>query len=231
MNKKSGYWTNSIFYDTKCEKEVFMQRLLVLVPVLVFAMYGIPTHAGEVFIGDWNITGETEWGYTGDGERQFSQYLFGDKNPAEGKPGVNLTLRLFRVNRILRQIEFAAGPTFKVGEKTTLKVWGGGTTAGAIMLGGSIFTSVGGRDILYILDPKISRTKEPDGIYQKIFVPIDKDGIFQFRVESLQLDLEPAFVRMGVEWQFRLPRSTHIFVHPYFDAVNDTIGIHTGFRF
>ncbi|MEK9166208.1 MAG: hypothetical protein AAB846_00560 [Patescibacteria group bacterium] len=166
--------------------------------------------ASEVFAS--SISGETEFGAQGNGERLFSQYLFYDTEK------VNFTARYFWVDQILERGEFSTGPTFSLGNSATVKLWAGGTTDEEVMLGGSLFARPFGHELLYIIDPKLSTNKHMDGIYQKLIMALDQKNIFHFRIESLQLSGTAVFVRAGIETRLNLPWG-HLYIHPYFDPV------------
>ena len=194
-----------------------MTKLFAKATVLAFLLFTSKASAGS-------ISGETEFGAQGNGEKIFSQYLFYDTEKT------NFTARYFWVDQVVERGEFAIGPTFSLGNSTTIKLWAGGTTDEEVMLGGLLIAKPLGHDLLYILDPKLSTNRLPDGIYQKLIVSLDGENLFHFRIESLQLNEAAIFVRTGVEMRLNIPWG-HFYLHPYFDPVGDDLGFHIGFRF
>ena len=122
---------------------------------LVFVLLTSPAFA--------QITGETEIGSDGRGERFFSQYVFVDTVHVGG------LARYFWVNDVAHRGEFVVGPTFKI-NKLVLKPGVGATTDKQIMVSCVVALPIMSRRILYIGDRKLAtRTGESHELYQKLF--------------------------------------------------------------
>lgn len=170
------------------------------------------------------LSGETEVGTDGKGGSFFSQYLFYDFNR------VNVLTRYFWVNGVLERGEFAVGPTMKLGD-SVLKLQFGGTTDKDVMLAGTLSTKILGHDVFYIADGTLSTTEAPNTLYQKAFIALTKGGSWQFRVEDLQVGKKQEFLRIGLEYQRKLPHNSHLFIAPFYDPIKNGVGGQVGFRF
>lgn len=178
---------------------------------------------GSVFAQ--GLSGETEVGSDGKGEGFFSQYLFYDTK------NTNILTRYFYVNGVLQRGEFALGPTLKFNQNYILKFQFGGTTDKEVMLAGLLIAKVKGREILYIADGKLSTQDGPHALFQKLFIPLVQSGRWQFRVEDLQVNRDQSFLRIGLEFQQKLPDNSHLFVAPFYDPIRKAVGGQFGLRF
>ena len=190
---------------------------------MLFAIATLLLVSGSAFAQ--NLSGETEVGTDGKGEGFFSQYLFYDFKK------VNVLTRYFYVNEVLQRGEFAIGPTLKLRNGNVLKLQFGGTTDKEVMLAGTFIAKIKGREVLYIADGKLSTQDGPHTLYQKLFVPLVKNGAWQFRVEDLQVDSDQGFLRVGLEYQHKIPDNAHIFVAPFYDPIQKAVGGQFGLRF
>jgi hypothetical protein len=172
-----------------------------------------------------NLSGETEVGTDGKGDGFFSQYLFYDTE------NVNVLARYFSVKGVLRRGEFAIGPTLKLNDSNVLKLQFGGTTDKEVMLASTLISNIMGREVLYIVDGKLSTQDGPHTLYQKLFTPLVKSGMWQFRVEDLQVGSDQSFLRLGLEYRHKLPDNIHIFIAPYYDPIRKEVGGQFGLRF
>ncbi len=171
------------------------------------------------------VSGETEVGTDHKGGEFASQYVFYDW------PKANLLTRYFWINNALSRFEIAIGPTVKVGQ-ATWKMQFGGTTDREVMFAGLIVGKVSDRGLMYIYDLKVGTEKDaPNVLYQKFFAAIDKKSIWQFRIESLNVNSELAFLRIGAEYQIQFDAKHHIYIAPFYDPVVHSPGAQIGFRF
>lgn len=193
-----------------------MKKILLFVIVFIFA-------SGSSFAQ--GLSGETEVGSDGKGEGYFSQYLFYDFKD------VNVLTRYFYVNGVLQRGEFAIGPTVTFNKDNVLKFQVGGTTDKQVMLAGLLIAKVCERNILYIVDEKLSTQDDPNMLYQKIFVSLNQDGSWQFRSDGLTVGTKQVFWRIGPEYRHKLPDKKHIFVAPYYDPIRKSVGGQIGVRF
>lgn len=191
--------------------------------VLFFVFVSLFLVSGSAFAQ--NLSGETEVGTDGKGEGFFSQYLFYDTDK------VNVLTRYFYVNGVLQRGEFAVGPTLKLGNSNVFKFQVGGTTDKEVMLAGLLIIKVKGREVLYIVDGKLTTQGGPNALYQKLFIPVTKSDTWQFRVEDLQVGGKQGFLRIGLEYRHRLPDNAHVFVAPYYDPIRKAFGGQFGLRF
>lgn len=172
-----------------------------------------------------NLSGETEIGTDGKGEGFFSQYLFYDlKN-------INILTRYFYVNKILRKGEFAIGPILKFSNNHVIKFQFGGTTDKEVMVAGLLIAKFRKQEILHIVDGKLSTQGGPYTLYQKLFITLAKNGTLQFRFEDLQVGSDQSFLRIGLEYRYNLPDSTHVFIAPNYDPIRKGVGGQFGLRF
>lgn len=193
------------------------EKMLIFVITLLFLVSG--TSFAQ------NLSGETEIGTDGKGEGFFSQYLFYDlKN-------TNILTRYFYVNKIIRKGEFAIGPTLKLSNSHIIKFQLGGTTDKEVMIAGLLIAKFRKQEILHIVDGKFSTQDDPHVLYQKLLIPLAKNGTLQFRVEDLQVGSDQSFLRIGLEYRYNLPDNTHVFVAPYYDPIRKGVGGQFGLRF
>lgn len=190
---------------------------------LLFTIASLLLVSGSAFAQ--NLSGETEVGTDGKGEGFFSHYLFFDTK------NVNVLARYFYVNGVLQRGEFAIGPTLKLGNSNVLKLQFGGYTDKSVMLAGLLIAKVRGREVLYIANGKLSTRGGLNTLYQKLFIPLTKSGRWQFRAEDLQVGSEQGFMRLGLEYQHKLPDNAHIFIAPYYDPIRKAVGGQFGLRF
>ena len=174
------------------------------------------------------LGGETEAGSDGRGESFFSQYLLYDF------ASVNVLARYFWVNDVLQRGELALGPSFTFGDgANALKFQFGGTTDREMMAGATLLAKVRGHEVFYTLDGKFATVRgETSTLFQKVFVALNPEGSWQFRVEHLQVGREQGFLRIGVEGRKNLPGNSHLFLQPFYDPIRHKgLGAQAGFRF
>ncbi len=160
------------------------------------------------------------------GQGSFSQFLFIDFQ------NVNFSVRYFWVDGVIDRWEFGAGPTIKMGNSNVLKLQLGGTTAQEVLLSGVLITKVLGRSILYIGSAELpTDNNAPNVLFQKLFIGLNQEGTWQFKVQDLQVGHKQSFLRFGVEYRQGLPHNSHLFFGPFYDPVRKAPGAHLGFRF
>lgn len=192
-------------------------RLISLFLLLVLVLLASPVFA--------QITGETEIGSDGRGERFFSQYVFVNTAHLGG------LARYFWVNDVVHRGEFVVGPTFKIA-RLILKPGIGATTDKQVMVALVTALQIMNRQVLYIGDEKLAtRTGVPHELYQKLFVAVTPGGALQFRMEDLLIGSWHGFQRIGVEGRYNLPKNTHIYASPFYDTVRKYAGFQAGLRF
>ncbi len=170
-------------------------------------------------------SGETEVGTDDRGGSFASQYIFYDW------PQMNLLARYFWVNGAVNRAEFAFGPTLKFGE-TVVKLQPGFNTSGSLKIAALLTGKLSGHGLLYIIDKNWSVTHSESGwLYQKLFIGIDEESVWQFRVESLHIGYDLVFLRIGGEYQVQFDPKHHLYIAPFYDPVVKTPGAQIGFRF
>jgi hypothetical protein len=182
------------------------------------------------------VSGETEVGATrGQADGFTSQYVF------YARPNLNMVARYFFVNGQVNRAEFAIGPTFKLG-RWTWKAQFGIDTGREIKDAGVLSAKIKDRQLVYIYDLNAStrRDVDPGWIYQKAWLAISTDSVWQYRFESLHVGRTLAFLRLGGEWQHQarvrviekenVPTRV-LYIAPYYDTVSHSPGIQAGFRF
>lgn len=189
---------------------------------MFFAIIFILLASGPVLAQ--NMSGETEVGTDRKGGEFFSQYLFYDTK------NINILARYFYVHNLIKRGEFAIGPTMKFNDNV-LKLQFGGTTDSEVMLASTLSANIGGREFFYITDAKLSTRGGPYTLYQKLFVPLTKSGILQFRAEDLLVGGDQGFLRVGLEYRYNLSDTRHIFFAPFYDPFLKEFGGQFGLRF
>lgn len=140
--------------------------------------------------------------------------------------------RYFKVNGILERGEFALGPTINLNDNDKLKLQFGGTTDREIMLAYVLIDRLKGHDIIHIFDAKLATREEgANELYQKFFFAINKSGKWQIRIEDLQVGDKQSFLRLGIEYQQKIPDGAHIFIAPFYDPIHKSLGGQFGLRF
>ena len=191
-------------------------RKFFVIVALMLVIGAVPARA--------QVSLESELGSDGKGHGFFSQYVFYDFTHA------NVLTRYFWVNRQVHRGEFALGPTVRVG-KTSVRITLGATTDREVMVGGTVVSNIRHHEVTYIADGKLSTTDSASSLYQKLFVSLDAQKLWQFRVEDLQLGSRQDFLRIGAEYRMRARKKSHIYLAPFFDPIVKEYGGQIGYRY
>ena len=148
------------------------------------------------------FTFETEFTYDDENGDAFSQYVFFNSATKRNGIGWNGYMRYFDVSKGPKHAEFVFGPTFGLNTLGELQTNAGFTTDGSLHVGATFLTSVGGKTLVFILDPKLYLNRRPSTLFQKVVVYdlFSIKGIpVTFRAEHLLIDWQTnIFLRICV---------------------------------
>lgn len=181
------------------------------------------------------FTFETEFTYDDENGDAFSQYIFFNSAQKENGIGWNGYMRYFDVSKGPKHAEFVFGPTFDLNTVGELQTNLGPTTDGSLHVGATLVTSIGGKTIVFISDPKLYLNRRPSTLFQKVIAYdlFTIKGIpVTFRAEHLFIDWQyNIFLRIGPEVPILqsyvsriLGDDASLTVSPFYDIETNGIG-------